>query len=307
MGFAAPVENRRPAPTSAPDGRGARWNALRSVLQGGQTEASGGEGRTAVKALPGGSLTIISSGGGVGVSTIAATLGRIFTSRKERVLLLDGAPNSVLPFYFGASSPMSGSCVFRERQNASDQSIRLVSRAYSGSPDHNAGVEPDESLWSTVEYHLADVDRLLIDSWAGMKAEIREKLLLESSCLVVLVPDLRSTVRIRGLLDFFREHEKESGRSITPHFLINQYDATVPLHQDLQRSLSMQLGDRLLPFTLRRTDEVAFALAEGTTIVDYAPDSGIAGDFVRLAEWLEMGQGSASEWRKLRAFAGAAR
>jgi cellulose biosynthesis protein BcsQ len=279
-----------------------RWHALRSILQAGPVEVEEGhENDRASRRLPSGSVSIVASGGGAGVSTILATLGRLFATRNERVLLVDGAPASVLPFYFGAATPISGSCVFRERLNSTDQSIRVVSRKLSAAPDHSDGPEPDQPLWATVESLLHDVDRLLVDCWAGMTQDIHRKLLLESNSLVILVPDLRSMVRIRALIEGFQDRERECGRNITPHFLINQFDPTVPLHQDLQRSLAGQLGERLLPFTLRRTDEVACALAEGTTVVDYAPHSGIAEDFLQLADWLAMWQGTQPESRSCRA------
>ena len=56
--------------------------------------------------------------------------------------------------------------------------------------------------------------------------------------------------------------------------------------RDVKASLERQLGDRLLPITLRRSDAVAEALADGMTVIDYCPENGIAQDFVRLADWL---------------------
>jgi cellulose biosynthesis protein BcsQ len=41
----------------------------------------------------------------------------------------------------------------------------------------------------------------------------------------------------------------------------------------------------MLPFALRRTDAVAEALGTGTTLIEYAPDSPVVNDFLRLAAW----------------------
>jgi cellulose biosynthesis protein BcsQ len=118
---------------------------------------------------------------------------------------------------------------------------------------------------------------------------MRQRLVSETSRLVVLVADLRSVVRVRALLDRFQEREK-AGQNPAPHFLLNQFDSSAPLHRDLRASLAELLGERLLPFTLRRTDEAALSLAEGVTIVDYAPGSGLAEDFQRLADWINLWQ-----------------
>ena len=50
--------------------------------------------------------------------------------------------------------------------------------------------------------------------------------------------------------------------------------------------LQQQLGDRLLPFVLRRSSAVSEALAEGMTVIDYAPGSAVAEDYWNLAGWL---------------------
>jgi cellulose biosynthesis protein BcsQ len=50
--------------------------------------------------------------------------------------------------------------------------------------------------------------------------------------------------------------------------------------------LKRQLGDRLLPFVVRRAPAVSEALAEGMTVVDYAPDAPIAEDYINIAGWL---------------------
>jgi hypothetical protein len=59
-------------------------------------------------------------------------------------------------------------------------------------------------------------------------------------------------------------------------YLLNQFDASSPLHLDVREMLQQQLGDRLLPFVLRRSSAVSEALAEGMTVIDYAPDSPVA-------------------------------
>jgi cellulose biosynthesis protein BcsQ len=72
-----------------------------------------------------------------------------------------------------------------------------------------------------------------------------------------------------------------------PNYVLNQFDASLPLHLDVREVLREQLGDRLLPIVLRRTPAVSEALAEGMTIIDYAPNSAVAEDFASLAGWVK--------------------
>ena len=51
--------------------------------------------------------------------------------------------------------------------------------------------------------------------------------------------------------------------------------------------LREQLGERLLPFALHRAPAMSEALAEGMTVMDYAPTSALAEDFDTLAGWVK--------------------
>ena len=68
--------------------------------------------------------------------------------------------------------------------------------------------------------------------------------------------------------------------------MLNKFDSSLALHRDIKASLEDALGERLVPVTIRRSDAVAEALADGMTVIDYCPDTGVAEDFLRLAEWL---------------------
>jgi cellulose biosynthesis protein BcsQ len=61
----------------------------------------------------------------------------------------------------------------------------------------------------------------------------------------------------------------------------------MPLHLDVREVLREQLGDRLLPFAMRHAPAISEALAEGMTVMDYAPNSSVAEDFGNLAGWLK--------------------
>ena len=68
--------------------------------------------------------------------------------------------------------------------------------------------------------------------------------------------------------------------------LLNQFDASLPLHLDVRAMLQQQLGSRLLPLVLHRSPAVSEALAEGMTVIDYVPGLEIAEDYRQLAAWL---------------------
>jgi cellulose biosynthesis protein BcsQ len=74
---------------------------------------------------------------------------------------------------------------------------------------------------------------------------------------------------------------------VHPYYVLNQFDHSLPLHLDVREVLREQLGDRLLPFALRRAPAMSEALAEGMTVMDYAPNSTVAEDYGSLAGWVK--------------------
>ena len=72
-----------------------------------------------------------------------------------------------------------------------------------------------------------------------------------------------------------------------PQYILSQFDPALPLHLDVREVLREQLGERLLPLALHRTPAVSEALAEGMTVMDYAPNSTAAEDFGSLAGWVK--------------------
>ena len=69
--------------------------------------------------------------------------------------------------------------------------------------------------------------------------------------------------------------------------MLNQFDASLPLHLDVREVLRERLGDRLLPFPVRHAPVVSEALAEGMTVMDYASNSAVTEDYARLAGWVK--------------------
>lgn len=263
-------------PRSAP-----RWRALRSAFDKAHRGTGVPSGDQSSRTLPVGSLSMLGVCGGVGVTTILATLGRMLSMREERVLLLDGAVESMLPLYFGAADASTGSCSFLPQQGEGNGSLCVVSRTtdetMSGGPE----------LWQRLRRFNGSTDRFLVDVWRDMSASEWEAVATESVFLAVLIPDLHSAIRLRSMEQMFREREQTLGRRVLPFYLLNKFDSSLALHVDLRNALAQELGDRLLPFAIRRSDEVTHALAEGLTVADYAPDSAITQDFHLLLNWLQ--------------------
>ena len=129
-------------------------------------------------------------------------------------------------------------------------------------------------------------NRILIDLPTASGATTRRILRLNPTILVPVAPDMNSVVSVGAIESFFRHNGNIGGKQIMPYYVLNQFDYSLPLHLDVRELLREQIGDRLLPFALRRSPAVSEALAEGMTVIDYAPSAVLAEDYASLAGWV---------------------
>jgi cellulose biosynthesis protein BcsQ len=104
--------------------------------------------------------------------------------------------------------------------------------------------------------------------------------------LAPLVPEMSSVAGLRAIEQAFSGIVDREGRTLAPFYVLNRFDPGLPLHLDIREILRRELDGRLLPVVVRRSPVVSEALAEGTTSLNYAPNSPVADDYRALARWL---------------------
>lgn len=261
------------------EGNPSRWFVLNGMLGGAPAvESVEPAGNAPV-------LEVFSLAGGVGKTSLVSTLGRALSARGEHVLLVEATPFASLQYYFGACDCRPGVVrTFRPPASRSDAPIRLATVDTEAPAQHSAG---QDSLATDVERWAQGASRVIVDVATGSGATIRELAKMSPAILVPLVPDVNSVVTAHAIDSFFQRQSSASGSQSTVFYVLNQFDSSLPLHLDVRNVLRERLGERLLPFALERTPAVSEALAEGMTVMDYAPDSQITVDFTQLAKWLE--------------------
>lgn len=262
-----------------------RWFALKGVFEGAtgeQTEAQPvrqNPPRTPV-------LAVFSLAGGVGKTSIVATLGRALSSLGEKTLLTDTTSYGLLPFYFGARELRPGVVrTFAPPSGSTDAPINLVNLDTDTLTAENASAGQD---WLSEEISRSSrgANRVVVDLATASGSLTRRILRMGPIVLVPVAPDLNSVISIAAVEQFFQSQTDADGRAIKVFYLLNQFDASQPLHLDVREVLRQQLGDRLLPFVIRRSQAISEALAEGMTVMDYAPNSPVAEDYMNLAAWV---------------------
>jgi cellulose synthase operon protein YhjQ len=247
-------------------------------------------------------LAVFSLAGGVGKTCLVASLGRALSSRGERVLLVDTAAYGLLPFFFGARDQRPGQLrTFNPPGVSADAPIQLVTfdpesrpQEYQTNPS-NAQADPQAAnqdwLGQEVIRYARGSHRALIDLPTASGATTRRILRLAPIVLVPVLPDMNSVVSVGAIEGFFRNQASQTGiqtggQPVMPYYVLNQFDYSLPLHLDVREILREQIGDRLIPFALRRSPSISEALAEGMTVMDYAPNAVVAEDYANLAEWV---------------------
>ncbi len=247
-----------------------RWYALHSVF----ASAEATQTHLNPEAHPP-IVAFFSLAGGVGKTCLVATLGRALAALGEHLLLADTSTGGMLPFYFGSRESRPGAVrtffppgpTFGAETDAPVQVLNLPLERYPG---------PE---WLTDLLNGGRLaNRILVDVATASQDVTGRLQRLKPTVLVPLLPDMSSVASLGPL-----EALPESGETL---YLLNQFDAESPLHLDVRALLQQQLGDRLLPFVVRRSYAVSEALAEGMTVIDYAPDSPVAEDYRVLASWL---------------------
>jgi cellulose synthase operon protein YhjQ len=258
-----------------------RWFALRGVVEGSVPPAQAAPAPVAARAPV---IAIFSLAGGVGKTSLVATLGRTLSARGERVLLVDTAAYGLLPFFFGAGDQRPGMLrTFSPPSSSGDAPIQMITL-----DPENFGAEtaPQEALTAEISKHARGVGRVIIDLATASGATTRRIMRLAPQILVPLIPDMNSVVSVSSIDAFFDHNGGASTAPSLPNYVLNQFDSSLPLHLDVREVLREQLGGRLLPFALRRASAMSEALAEGMTVMDYAPGSTLADDFNTLAGWV---------------------
>ena len=280
---ATEMEPQRPLPDPMPQatpGIATRWYALRSIFAPVQASAD----PSSIPAFDRPPIVVVFSlAGGVGKTCLVATLGRVLSALGEHALLAETAACGILPFYFGSRELRPGVVrtffppgAFGEDCDAPVQMLNLQG---DGSPGESS--QHDPSLTELLRDGRG-ASRIVVDVATANRKWMSRMLSLRPILLVPILPDM-SSVACLGSLQALDAGSDNGEKAL---YLLNQFDASSPLHRDVRAILQQQLGDRLLPFVLRRSSLVCEALAEGMTVIDYAPGSEVAADYRDLAGWL---------------------
>lgn len=261
----------------------ARWFALKELMGQPLDHAEMDRSKHLDVVVPP-TVMIMSLAGGVGKTSLTATLGRTLSAMGEKVLLAGVGEYGMLPYYFGARELRSGMVrTFSPPAGSPDAPVYMVNYE---SERLLADQDAQEQVYGSLVDASRGVHRILLDLSSSSLWLARRIAAAKPTILVPLAPDMNSVFGIQSMERMLGSAMDQDGHSIQPFYVLNQFDASLPLHLDVREALRTSLGDRLLPTVIRRAPAVAEALAEGMTVMDYAPNSPVAEDYTQLAQWI---------------------
>lgn len=210
------------------------------------------------------SIVVAPAVSGMGCSTLTATLARFYQNRGEGVLIFDDREDGLLRLHFQAADSVS---------------IPIMSR--DSAPTLAITWFQEPMMRHQMEYRW-----FIMDTKSITPALVNAQLSPGSCYLVPVLADMRGVKAAVRLSEQLDSYESEQGRRLAFYFVLNQFDRASRLQEEMRQHLMRRLGGRLAPVAIRWAEEVGAALAEGTTVLDYAPESPVAQDFESLGEWL---------------------
>ncbi len=261
----------------------ARWFALKDVFDHAAPELPAMQPLRA-RAGQRPVLAVFSLSGGVGKTSLLATLGRALSGEGEKVAVADTTSQGLLPIYFGSNQAGRSGLIdghAAEGETRAPVALFLHDAQGRGNGDREQETLTEEILQSGHGNH-----RLLIDLATGSSWLMRRLVDLHPTVLVPVAPDMNSVISMQAIERLFRRIVDAEGGALLPFYVLNQFDASLPLHLDVREVFRRQLGERLLPFAIRRSPLVSEALAEGMTVLDYAPEATVSQDYKNIANWL---------------------
>ncbi|QEZ43029.1 cellulose biosynthesis protein BcsQ [Cupriavidus oxalaticus] len=242
-------------------------------------------------------VAIVSAKGGVGKTTLSATLADTLAQAGNRVLAIDLDPQNALRLHFGM--PVQDVAGHARATLAGERWLESIW------PGGRALVMPfgglNEADRATFEQHLAthpnwlrtqldalglaEDDIVVIDTPPGPSPYMRQALSCAHVCLVVTLPDAASYATLPLMDDLIRTYCERRPDFLGHALVINQVDMARQLGKDVVQVLRNQLGERVLG-VIHQDQAVPEALAHDSTVVERSPHSQAGQDIRRCAAWL---------------------
>jgi cellulose synthase operon protein YhjQ len=251
-------------------------------------------------------IAIVSAAGGVGRSTLTASLATLLAQREISVLALDFDPQNLLSTLLGSDEASLGGLLpdFLTRKefgksaliNSNEVACLPFGRANEASLvtfEQHLRAEPEWLKRCIAQINYPPGAFLLMDTPRLPSPYARQAMVAADLVLAVLAPDVRSL----ALLPAVEAALSRCASGCQLIYVMNGLDSTRALQSNLLAQFRSSLQMRLSPYPVHRDEAIPRAVANRANLQNLSSDSLVAHDLNGLLNWLLAGPASSLDGR----------
>jgi len=244
-------------------------------------------------------IAIVSAAGGVGRSTLTASLATLLAQREISVLALDFDPQNLLSTLLGSDEASLGGLLpdFLTRKefgksaliNSNEVACLPFGRANEASLvtfEQHLRAEPEWLKRCIAQINYPPGAFLLMDTPRLPSPYARQAIVAADLVLAVLAPDVRSLALLPAVEAALSRCAPGRRQLI---YVMNGLDSTRALQSDLLAQFRSSLQMRLSPYLVHRDEAIPRAVANRANLQNLSSDSLVAHDLNGLLNWLLAG------------------
>lgn len=241
-------------------------------------------------------ISVVSSKGGVGKTTVTANLATAIARQGRTVLVLDLDPQNALGLHFGvAPNEMRGvsratlaqqsckSVVFESRGGVYVLPYGIVNEEDRSRFEHYLEAHPHWLGGLLQELSLPGDALVLVDTPPGPSVYMKQALRAAHLALVVALADAASYAALPMMQRLVQTYCVGQPHFLDCLYVVNQTDSARQLSKDVTQIMRSSFGERLIG-AIHLDQSVGEALANDLSVLDYESNSQAANDFRACAE-----------------------
>jgi cellulose synthase operon protein YhjQ len=243
-------------------------------------------------------IAIVSAKGGVGKTTVTATLSTALRYRGNAVFTADLDPQNALRFHFGldpqdisgisratlAGQPWSETC-FQSAAGVVVLPFGSVNESDREAFEDYLDANPCWLRQQLDTLGLEDDDIVVLDTPPGPSVYMRQALTTANVVVIVTLPDAASYATLPMMEGLVQTYCTARAGFSSHSYVINQVDNSRQLAKDVVQVMNAKFGERVIGL-IHQDPAVSEALAYDKSVLDYDDKCQATKDFVECADRL---------------------